>query len=127
MMNKRTGQQRHILIVDDEPLVRQTVQMLLQDDGYLVDEAKNGVEALALFEPGKFDMIFTDYLMPEMKGDQLAAAIKQRSPRQPVVMLTAYPEKIHCYDFLLCGVDSIVCKPFGLETLRTAIARYAPA
>jgi CheY-like chemotaxis protein len=113
--------------VDDEPLVRQTVQMLLQDDGYLVDEAKSGAEALALFEPGKFDMIFTDYLMPGMKGDQLAATIKQRSPMQPVVMLTAYPEKLQCYDFLLCGVDSLISKPFELETLRTAIAKFAPA
>src|SRR5208283_3044388 len=80
MMNERTCHQRHILVVDDEPLVRQTVQMLLEDDGYIVDEAGSGAEALALFEPGKFDMVFTDYFMPEMKGDQLAAAIKRRSP-----------------------------------------------
>ena len=127
MMNERTGQQSHILIVDDEPLVRQTVQMLLQDDGYLVDEAKSGAEALALFEPGKFDMIFTDYLMPGMKGDQLAAAIKRRSPEQPVVMLTAFPEKLQCSECPLGGVDSIICKPFELDTLRSVIVRYAPA
>jgi CheY-like chemotaxis protein len=126
MMNERTCQQRHILIVDDEPLVRQTVQMLLQDEGYLVDEAKSGAEALALFEPGKFDMIFTDYFMPEMKGDQLAAAIKKRSPKQPVVMLTAFPEKLTSSDCPLGGIDSFICKPFELETLRTAIARFAP-
>ena len=126
MMNERACQQRHILVVDDEPLVRQTVQMLLQGDGYLVDEAKSGAEALALFEPGKFDMIFTDYLMPEMKGDQLAAAIKRRSPKQPVVMLTAFPEKLQTSDCPLGGVDSFICKPFELETLRTAIARFAP-
>ncbi len=126
MMNERAGQPRHILIVDDEPLVRQSVQMLLRGDGYLVDEAKSGAEALALFKPGKFDMIFTDYLMPEMKGDQLAAAIKRRSPTQPVVMLTAYPEKLQSSDCPLGGVDSFICKPFELETLRSAIARFAP-
>jgi CheY-like chemotaxis protein len=126
MMNERPCQQRHILVVDDEPLVRQTVQMLLQDDGYVVDEAKSGAEALALFEPGKFDMIFTDYFMPEMKGDQLAAAIKKRSPKQPVVMITAFPEKLTCSNCPLGGIDSFICKPFELETLRTAIARFAP-
>src|ERR1039458_6298199 len=63
MMNERTQQPRHILVVDDEPLVRQTVQMLLQDDGYVVDEAESGPQALAMFEPGKFDMVFTDYFM----------------------------------------------------------------
>ena len=80
--------------MDDEPLVCQSVQLLLEDDGYVVDGAKSGAEALALFEPGKLDMIFTDYFMPGMKGDRLAAAIKKRSPKQPVVMLTAFPEKL---------------------------------
>jgi two-component system, NtrC family, response regulator PilR len=121
----RTGRQKHILIVDDETLVRQSVHILLQGDGYLVDEARSGAEALALFEPGKFDMIFTDYLMPEMKGDKLAAAIKERSPNQPVVMITAFPEKLQSSDCPLGGVDSFICKPFDLETLQAAIARYA--
>jgi CheY-like chemotaxis protein len=127
MMNERTQQPRHILVVDDEPLVRQTVQMLLEDDGYVVDEAESGPQALALFEPGKFDMIFTDYFMPEMKGDQLAAAIKKRSPKQAVVMITAFPEKFQSSACPLGGVDSFICKPFEVETLRAAIARYAPA
>ena len=126
-MNERADRQRHILVVDDEPLVRQTVQMLLKDDGYLVDEAGSGSEALAVFEPGKFDMIFTDYFMPAMKGDELAAAIKKRSPSQPVVMLTAFPEKLQSSDCPLGGIDSFICKPFEVETLRAAIARFAPA
>jgi hypothetical protein len=125
-MNERNCQQRRILVVDDEPLVCQSVQLLLEGDGYVVDGAKSGAEALALFEPGKFDMIFTDYFMPEMKGDQLAAAIKRLSPRQPVVMLTAFPEKLQSSDCPLGGVDSFICKPFEVETLRSAIARYAP-
>ena len=127
MMNERICQQRHILVVDDEPLVRYTVHMLLEDDGYIVDEAGSGDEALALFEPGKFDMVFTDYCMPGMKGDQLAAAIKKRSPKQPVVMITAFPEKLTCSDCPLGGIDSFICKPFELETLRSAIARFAPS
>jgi len=123
-MNIRSGRQRRILIVDDESLVRQSVQILLQGDGYIVAQARSGAEALALFEPGKFDMIFTDYLMPEMRGDKLAAAIKQRSPSQPVVMITAFPEKLQSSDCPLGGVDSIICKPFEADTLRSAINRY---
>jgi CheY-like chemotaxis protein len=127
MMNERTQQQRHILVVDDEPLVRLTVHMLLEDDGYIIEEAESGPQALAMFEPGKFDMIFTDYFMPDMKGDQLAAAIKKRSPKQAIVMITAFPEKLTCSDCPLGGVDSFICKPFEVETLRAAIARFAPA
>jgi CheY-like chemotaxis protein len=126
MMNEHIQQPKHILVVDDEPLIRQSIQMLLEDDGYIVDEAGSGDEALALFEPGKFDMIFTDYFMPDMKGDQLAAAIKRRSPKQPVVMLTAFPEKLQSSDCPLGGIDSFICKPFEVETLRAAITRFAP-
>lgn len=124
-MKLRTARSRHVLIVDDESLVRQSVHILLQGDGYVVHEAKSGAEALALFEPGKFEMVFTDYLMPEMRGDQLAAAIKQRSPNQPVVMLTAFLEKFQHADASPGGVDSVICKPFGLDTLRSALARHA--
>ena len=125
MTTVRTGHPRHILVVDDEPLIRQSVQMLLEDDGYIVDEAGSGPEALAKFAPGKFDMIFTDYCMPDMRGDQLAAAIKMRSPKQAIVMITAFPEKLPCSDVPLGGVDSFICKPFDVDALRTAIDRYA--
>ncbi len=126
MMNQHAGP-RHILVVDDEPLVRYTVQLLLKEDGYIVDEAESGAQALALFEPGKFDMVFTDYFMPEMRGDQVAAAIKKRSPKQPVVMITAFLEKLQSSACPLGGVDSIICKPFEADTLRTIISRFAPS
>ena len=71
MIKMRTGRPRHILVVDDESFVRQSIHILLQGDGYVVHDAQSGVEALALFEPDKFDMVFIDYLMPGMKGDQL--------------------------------------------------------
>jgi CheY-like chemotaxis protein len=125
-MSQQVTHRKHILVVDDEPLVRYTVQMLLRDEGYIVDEARSAFEGLALFEPGKFDMIFTDYLMPDMKGDEFAAKIKRRSPTQPIVMITAFLEKLQCSVDPLGGVDSIICKPFEAETLRSAINRYAP-
>ena len=118
------SRQKHILIVDDEPLVCRSVQILLEAEGYIVEQARNGAEALAMFEPDKFDMVFTDYMMPEMKGDKLAAAIKRLAPKQPVVMITAFPEKLQSSDCPLGGVDAFICKPFDLNNLQTAIARY---
>lgn len=126
-MNTRPCHKRHILVVDDDSLVRKTVQMLLNGQGHVVAEADSGNAALEMFEPGKFDLIFTDYFMPEMKGDALAAAIKQRAPKQPVVMITAFPEKLQSSDCPLGGVDSFICKPFELDMLEAAINRYAPA
>src|ERR1700761_87617 len=118
------SRQKHILIVDDEPLVCRSVQILLEAEGYIVEQAQNGAEALAMFEPNKFDMVFTDYMMPEMKGDKLAAAIKRISPKQPVVMITAFPEKLQSSDCPLGGIESFICKPFDLQTLQTAMTRY---
>jgi CheY-like chemotaxis protein len=125
MMNAHINPLKHILVVDDEPDVWHSVQLLLQDDGYIVDGAISGAEALSVYKPGEFGMIFADYLMPDMKGDQLAATLKGLSPRQPVVMVTAFLEKFLSSKHRLSGVDSILCKPFDVEDLRTAINRYA--
>ena len=73
--------QRRILVVDDEPLVCDAVKMMLDFDGHLVKTAGNGKEALAIFEQEPFDLVITDFEMPAMKGDELAAAIKARVPQ----------------------------------------------
>src|SRR5258708_33182137 len=85
---------RRILVVDVDPFVCDAVKMMLPFDGHIVETASNGKEALAMFEVGKFDLVITDFAMPTMKGDELAATIKARSPKQPVVMITAYAEML---------------------------------
>ena len=116
---------RHILVVDDEPFVCDAVKMMLNFDGHVVETANNGQEALALFDKGNFDVVITDFAMPNMKGDELAAAIKARSPNQPVVMITAYAEMLQASGNPLKGVDCVISKPFLLENLREAIAKVA--
>ena len=118
---------RQILVVDDEPLVRETVTMCLESEGHLVTRAGSGQQALALFQPGKFDLVFTDFFMPSMTGEQLAVAIKLQSPTQPVVMLTAYAEKLQARKGPPTVVDLFIAKPFEIESLRDAITTLAPA
>ncbi len=117
---------RRILVVDDEPFVCDAVKMMLNFDGHIVETASNGKDALEMFEKDKFDLVITDFAMPNMKGDELAAAIKARSPKQPVVMITAYAEMLQSSGNPLTGVDFVISKPFLLENLREAIARTAP-
>jgi two-component system, OmpR family, response regulator MprA len=107
-----------ILVVDDEPFVCDALKMLLEFDGHEVQSANNASDALAMFEAGKFDLVITDYSMPNMKGDELARAIKDRMAGQPVVMVTAYAEMLQ---LPLKGVDFVISKPFPLESLREAI------
>jgi putative nucleotidyltransferase with HDIG domain len=116
----------YILVVDDEPLVCETVAMLLEMDGHKVAEASSAAEALAVFKPGKFDVVLTDYFMPGMKGDELAAAIKRQAPAQPIVMLTAYPEIFDLPDERMRGLDLCLAKPLEIANLREAIEKCLP-
>jgi len=107
-------------------MVRKTVEILLQCDGHTVAEAASGVDALLLLETGKFDLIFTDYFMPQMKGDELAAAIKRRSPDQRIVMITAYGESLRTRERPLAEIDMMIGKPFDIEVLRDAVTKCKP-
>ena len=115
-----------ILVVDDEPAVGDAIKMMLQFDGHVVQTANGSKAALSLLEQGKFDLIITDYSMPGMKGDELAAVIKQRLPHQPIIMISAYAEMLKSSGDPLTGVDFIISKPFLLEDLREAVARVLP-
>ena len=114
---------RNILVVDDEAYVCDALKMLLTLDGHEVATANSGSEALALFDLRPFDVVITDYSMPAMKGDELAAAIKLKNPAQPIVMITAYVEVLTGTKSPLNGIDVLVSKPFRLEQLREAIAK----
>ena len=110
---------KRILLVDDQQSVREAIALLLSLDNHTVVEAANGAEALALFKPDHFDLVVTDFQMPEMKGNELAAKIKQAWPAQPVLMITAYAEQLGDCDN---PVDALLSKPFHLEDLRRAMA-----
>jgi CheY-like chemotaxis protein len=112
-----------ILVVDDEPTVCKAIQMMLKYYGHEVQTAPDGAAALALFEAGQFDLIITDYLMPEMKGDQLVTQIKRCRPGQRIIMVTAFAEDFLAYGKPTGGVDFVLTKPFSLEELRAAISK----
>ena len=113
---------RRVLLVDDEPIVRDSVRRLLAFDGYVVEPVASGPEALAALQNSSFDLVITDYEMPGMKGDQLAAAIKAILPQQPVLMISAYGEQLRSPMNPLSAVDIIVTKPFQIDELRQAIS-----
>jgi CheY-like chemotaxis protein len=112
-----------ILVVDDEPSVGDAVKMLLTFDGHDVEALNNSREALTRFKAHRFDLVFTDYAMPGMNGNELAAAIKADAPGQPVVMITAYAETMPRSP----SVDFVIGKPFRLQQLRDAITQVVLA
>ena len=114
---------KRILVVDDEPFVCDAVKMMLEFDGHKVQTASSARLALEVFAPDKFDLVITDYAMPQMKGDELALRLRERAPAQPIVLITAYAEMLKASQSPLAGVDGVVSKPFQLDDLRAAIAK----
>jgi CheY-like chemotaxis protein len=112
-----------ILVVDDEPSVCRSIKLLLEHAGHKVQPAGGGEVALGLFEPGKFDLVITDYSMQDMKGNQLVALIKQRAPDQRIIMATAFADDLKHFGELTARVDLVLNKPFSLAELREAVAQ----
>ncbi|HUR44381.1 MAG TPA: response regulator [Candidatus Saccharimonadales bacterium] len=115
--NKRM-QSKRILVVDDEPLVTESIQFMLSNEHHVADIAASGEEAWEKVQTRNFDLVMTDYNMPGMKGDQLAKAIKSRHPHQPILLLTGFARAASAFQ-----VDLIVEKPCSMQKLREALSK----
>lgn len=109
-----------VLVVDDEEMVRSIFTQLLSLNDHEVDRASSGEEALSMVEELSYDIVFTDYGMPEMTGAELSKRLKEKHPTLPVVLLTGYTETEDATE----DVDAIVSKPFKLEELETTIQNH---
>ena len=116
---------RRILVVDDEALVCESIKQVLALDEHEVEAVTSSQDALAAFQGGKFDLVIIDYLMPGMRGDKLAATIKALAPHQPIIMLTAYGERLRFEGEFPLAVDLVMSKPFDLQELRKAVRQAA--
>jgi len=112
----------HVLVVDDEPGVREVLIQYLRLDGHTVATATNGREGLERFFEDRYDAVVTDYAMPELFGDKLAAAIKQASPLTPVILLTGFGNLMQAPPTGSAGPDVILSKPIRLSKFRETLA-----
>jgi two-component system response regulator MprA len=111
-----------ILVVDDEPAVRESLRRALELEGYSVDLAADGVEALEhLGANGEPDALILDILMPRMDGLEACRRLRREGYRLPVLMLTAREEIENRVAGLDAGADDYVTKPFALEELLARI------
>ena len=115
---RQTFNSQQILLVDDEPTVRDAIRILLQSDGHKVKTVSSGAEALEELDKSSYDFVFTDLNMEGMSGIQLARAIKAKYPRQTIVMITAYTQVFYQQTQDRTLVDFIVGKPFTIRSIR---------
>ena len=118
------GKGRRVLVVDDDPMVREVIGIYLGEDGYTVEHAANGREGLEKFCASEFDIVLTDRSMPEMDGCQLALEVKKRKPDVPVLLLTGFGEIMAVAGEKPEGVDEIMSKPFTMAGLQSWLAKY---
>lgn len=113
-----------VLVVDDEELARFTIREILETAGHEVEEAENGVEALALQSAGPFDLVITDIIMPEKEGLETIIELKQRNPSLNIIAISG-GGRTRNLDFLKladeCGADSILTKPFSEDELMECV------
>jgi len=120
-----------ILVVDDEPAVRESLRRALRLEGYEVDLAGDGQEALESMRSNGVDAMILDVSMPRLDGLETCRRLRSEGSALPVLMLTARDEVADRVAGLDAGADDYVVKPFALEELlarlRALLRRAAPA
>ena len=121
---------RKVLVVDDDPAVRKSIDRVLSSKGYAVITVENGEEAMRKLNEEKYDLVYTDIRMPGMSGLDVAEQVKARKPWTPVVIITGYGTDAAQARAKAAGVSSFVHKPLSPDMIegsaRDALAAPAP-
>src|SRR5579875_2799151 len=120
-----------LLVVDDEPFLRDAVAASLRFLGFDVTTADNGADALRLARDGRFDLVVLDVMLPDLDGFDVVRRLRRDGSRVPVIFLTARDTQADKVTGLTLGGDDYLTKPFGLEELaariRSVLRRSHPA
>ncbi|MBM6918260.1 response regulator transcription factor [Intestinimonas butyriciproducens] len=109
-----------VLVVDDEKLLVKGIKFNLENDGYQVDTAYDGAQALSMVKEQKYDIIILDLMLPEVNGLEVCRKIRENS-NVPVIMLTAKSEGVDKLIGFEYGADDYVTKPFDILELKARI------
>ena len=111
-----------IMIVEDDPDIRDGVRILLSGEGYRILEAENGPRALSLLTP-EVDLVILDIMMPGMDGFELCRRSKAEllTCHIPFLLLTAKGDEENRAEGYSAGADGYIAKPFSIKTLRTRV------
>ncbi|HEC31369.1 MAG TPA: response regulator, partial [Deltaproteobacteria bacterium] len=110
-----------ILVVDDEDIARTNLEYVLKKDGYEVDTAINGIEALERVKENEYDLILTDLKMEKLDGLQLLEEAKKIAPHSEIIMITGYATVTSAVDAMKKGAAYYMAKPIDLKKLRETI------
>ncbi len=110
-----------ILVVDDDENIRNTMKTILEDEGYIVDLAANGSEAIQKTKKTVYNIALLDIRLPDMEGIELLKLIKETVPRTRKIMVTGYPSMQNAIAALNKNADAYLIKPIDIENLLNIV------
>ncbi len=108
---------RKILVVDDDKSLVNSFKMILQSEGYFVEAALTGKDALNRAKKNSFDLAIVDIKLPDVMGDEVARKLKKQDEKIEIILITGYPFFQDCIDSLEIGVNEILLKPISADEL----------
>ncbi len=112
-----------VLIVDDDPGIRETISQIIEELGYDPDTASDGLDALAMLDGGSYMCVFTDIMMPRMTGIELIKKIKARDISLPIIVITGYASLEIAIDAMKCGASDFISKPFKVSQIQLLLSK----
>jgi two-component system response regulator PilR (NtrC family) len=118
------GQEKSkILVVDDEPGMREFLEIMLEKDGYIVETAADGSKAIDKIENTLFDLAIVDIQMPGMNGIEVLKRVNEKSPETVVIMITAYASHETAIEAMKLGAYDYITKPFKIDEIKLVIKK----
>lgn len=112
-----------VLIVDDDPGIRDTISQIIEELGYDPETAADGMDALELLDVGAYLCVFTDIMMPKMTGIELIKKIKARDISLPIIVITGYASLEIAIDAMKCGASDFISKPFKVSQIELLLSK----
>ncbi|WP_437686362.1 sigma-54-dependent transcriptional regulator [Sorangium sp. So ce176] len=122
-MNAEKRQSAKVLVVDDEASARSGLEKLLRQEGYAVDAAADGAEALEVAAERPPDVVVTDLKMPKMDGMALLGKLREQDPSLPVIVVTAFGDVTSAVQAMRAGAEDYLTKPVDFDALLLSIER----
>jgi DNA-binding NtrC family response regulator len=115
------GEKARILIVDDEESIRKVLATILEEEGYKVETAINGKDALKKSKDGFYNLALLDIRLPDLEGTELLSTMKETTPKMIKIIMTGYPSLQNAVEALNQGADAYILKPFKVEDVLQTI------
>jgi DNA-binding NtrC family response regulator len=113
--------EKRILLIDDDETITETLSLALEDEGFIVDTAKNGQEAISKSFDNFYNVAIVDWRLPDIEGTNLLGELKETTPKMVKIMLTGFPSMDNAIDAVNNCADAFLVKPVRFEKLLEKI------